>query len=242
MNVDHEVLAGVVWRTCPIPRVPSLGTRSWLTQGDLRKGASISHPEARKRFLVARALLRRTIAEARPDLGWTAVEIRSAASGRPTAVTDSLHGLGSVHGAALDPTFVPDHLDLYLSVSHTRGLAAVAVSTDAPVGIDVEPLGRGDLPKEEAWLTPEERERLTGSTRSQRLAQLLRLWVAKEAALKASDAMGARLHRELSISESGEVGGVSGPDAPDRPVIGRVGWHEVDHRFLVAVSAYTAGR
>lgn len=241
MTPAVDVSSGTVWRTCPIRSSPSAGARSWLTQRDLLRGEGISHPEARTRFLVARALLRRTIAEARPDLGWKVLDIRSARSGRPTVVDiDPL--LDPFLAPNLDPE-LEDHLGLYLAVSHTRGLAAVAVSTVGPVGIDVEPLGRDGLPPAEIWLTPDEQEEHASLLPSRRRAQLLRLWVAKEAALKANDAAQALPRRELSIRRSGEVDRVPiSEDDPEAWVIAEVVWHEIEARFLVALATSVTGR
>ena len=241
MTTAVDVLSGIVWRTCPIRASPSAGARSWLTRHDLLKGEGISHPQARTRFLVARALLRRTIAEARPDLGRTVLDIRTARSGRPTVVdVDPL--LDPFLAPSLDPE-LENHLGLYLAVSHTRGLAAAAVSTVGPVGIDVEPLGRDDLPPAEIWLTPEEQEEHAGLPPARRRTQLLRLWVAKEAALKASDATQARLRRELAIRGSGEVDRVpTSEDDPGASMLGQVVWHEIEARFLVALASSVTGR
>ena len=241
MTSAMDVSAGIVWRTCPIRASLSAGARAWLTRNDLIKGEGISHPQARTRFLVARALLRRTIAEARPDLGWAVLDIRTARSGRPTVVdVDPL--LDPFLAPNLDPE-LEEHLGLYLAVSHTRGLAAVAVSTVRPVGIDVEPLERDDLPPARIWLTPQEQGEHSRLPPPRRREQLLRLWVAKEAALKACDATHARLRRELEVRGSGEVERVPTPeDDIERSAIGQVVWREVDARFLVAVAAAGVGR
>lgn len=241
MSPAVDVSTGIVWRTCPIRASPSAGARAWLTQHDLLKGEGISHPAARTRFLVARALLRRTIAEARPDLGWRVLDIRTARSGRPTVV-DIDPELDPFLAPNLDPK-LEDHLGLYLAVSHTRELAAVAVSSVTPVGIDVEPLGRADLPPAKIWLTPAEQDEYAELPPSRRRAQLLRLWVAKEAALKASDATRARLRRELGVRDSGEVERVPTSEGDAEPaVIGQVVWHEIDARFLLALASSATGR
>jgi phosphopantetheinyl transferase len=225
---------GIIWRTCPIRASPDADAHRWLTRDDLLHGAGISHPRARTRFLAARSLLRRTIAEARPDLDPTVLGIRATRSGRPTVVVVDPPPDPTL-GADLGPT--PEDLGLSLAVSHTRGLAAVAVSTVGPVGIDVEPLGRDDLPPPASWLTPEERAEHDRLPPQDQRALLLRLWVAKEAALKASDATREPARRELRVSSCGEVARVpAATDGTEVRVVGRVGWHEVDARYLVALA------
>jgi phosphopantetheinyl transferase len=226
---------GVIWRTCPIRASPDAAARRWLTRDDLLHGARISHPQARTRSLVARSLLRRTIAEARPDLDPTVLAIRAAPSGRPTVVVVDPPPDPS-RGADLGPT--REDLGLSLAVSHTRGLAAVVVSTVGPVGIDVEPLGRHDLPPPAIWLTSEERADHDRLPPQDQRALLLRLWVAKEAALKAGDATLAPGRRELHVSSCGEVTRVpTAADGTEVRVVGRVGWREVDARYLVALAS-----
>jgi phosphopantetheinyl transferase len=232
---------GIIWRTCPIHASPSADLWSWLTRKDLLDGAGISHPQARTRSLVARALLRRTIAEARPDLERTVLDIRATRSGRPVVV---------VGGPSPDPTLAPDldptledDLGLSLAVSHTRGLAAVAVSTVGPVGIDVEPLGRDDLPPAGIWLTPEEQLEHDGLPPQQQRALLLRLWVAKEAALKACDATSTLPRSELGVRSSGELHRVPNPEEETgTPPIGQVVWHEIEARFLLAITSSVTRR
>jgi 4'-phosphopantetheinyl transferase len=83
--------------------------------------------------------------------------------------------------------------DLELSLSHCDDLALVAVATSA-VGIDVEPVTAADAGADEladlahATLISAELELLERTTAAQRPALWLRLWVRKEALLKARGA------------------------------------------------------
>jgi 4'-phosphopantetheinyl transferase len=80
----------------------------------------------------------------------------------------------------------PGKLDFNLS--HTKGLAVVAVSSDARVGVDVESLDRDvdRLLTSEGILTAREREDCMSRPVSQRAPQFLRYWVLKESLLKCS--------------------------------------------------------
>jgi 4'-phosphopantetheinyl transferase len=75
---------------------------------------------------------------------------------------------------------------LHFNLSHCDGLALVALSNDGPVGIDLEPIARAIdlLDCENAFCHPDEIAALPEKT-SERAHQLLRIWTAKEAMLKA---------------------------------------------------------
>jgi 4'-phosphopantetheinyl transferase EntD len=166
MNATGGRTGRLVWRTCPIHDQPDREDWAWLAPHDRAHAEAIGHGQARIRFVVGRALLRRTIAELRPDLHAPSLELGIAASGRP---------------------YVVGHRDLRLSLSHTRGLAAAAVSSRGTLGIDVEPSSRGGLPPTQAWLTPDEERHLATLPPEAASRWLLDLWVAKEAAIKACD-------------------------------------------------------
>ncbi len=206
----------LAWRTCPIHDLPRDLQAMGLPATDLARATSIADPAARQRFLTGRTLLRATIAELCPDVDAHTVAIEVAASGRPT-----------IAGCA----------DMHVSVSHTHGLAAAAVSTRGPVGIDVEPLSRTDLPPGHAWLTTSEEDRLAAHPPEERRRHLLRLWVAKEATLKAHDTRVTR--RSITIHPEGHDRGRAveaiEPDA-DGPVVATLDWERVAHRFVLAVA------
>ena len=96
-------------------------------------------------------------------------------------------GLRLVHG----PDGAP-HLagvaagQVRVSIAHSRGLAAAAVSTLGPVGVDVEPVRPLDaLALARRWFRPEESDWLAGLPESHRAEAFLVLWTQKEAAGKA---------------------------------------------------------
>lgn len=81
----------------------------------------------------------------------------------------------------------PSGTRLRFSVSHTRDVVACAVTTDAPIGVDVETAAGGAdcLDLAATAFTPAEIARLRACPPSERETQFLRIWTLKEAWLKA---------------------------------------------------------
>ena len=78
--------------------------------------------------------------------------------------------------------YLPSRPDLHISISHCRTAVAVAVSTQGPVGVDVEcrrKIGDGLIQR---VCTPEEQQSIGASDDPQ--MAFLRLWTRKEAVLK----------------------------------------------------------
>lgn len=86
---------------------------------------------------------------------------------------------------------------LHTSLSHAAGWVAVAIAAAGPVGIDLEPAARApELPEIAARIChPSESAAMAGLDLPQRAADLLALWVRKEAFLKAE---GIGLAREMA--------------------------------------------
>jgi 4'-phosphopantetheinyl transferase len=84
------------------------------------------------------------------------------------------------------PALAPPFDSLHFNLSHCSNLAAIALGTDGPVGIDLEKLNRAPdlLECESTFCHPAEARDLPDETTS-RARQLLRIWTAKEAVLKA---------------------------------------------------------
>jgi 4'-phosphopantetheinyl transferase len=73
-----------------------------------------------------------------------------------------------------------------VSLAHSGGLAAAAVSTLGPVGVDVEPVRPLDaLALARRWFRPEESDWLAGLPDTERTEAFLCLWTQKEAVGKA---------------------------------------------------------
>jgi 4'-phosphopantetheinyl transferase len=214
-----------VWRTRAIPRVPSETDWAWLSTAEHARATRISHPSARTRFVVGRALLRATIGELDParvrgvrDL--RTVDLEPAPSGRVRVVGDDR---------------------LRVSVSHTDGLAAVAVSRVGDIGIDVEPMARDDLPPSHAWLTAGEEQRIAALPAASRHEALVRLWVAKEATVKAADRSRPVTRRTIEVAEDeGAVRAVAPAGAADPArVVAALPWFAPVDGYLVAIAIAT---
>jgi phosphopantetheinyl transferase (holo-ACP synthase) len=160
----------VRWRAADVTGATAVAGHRRLDERERARAAAISHPGARQRFGVGRALLREVVAEHRPDLATHHLSIEVARSGRPY--------LAGVDGVEV-------------SLAHTHGLAVAAIADGAPVGIDVEPATRAAPSPSERWLTPRELRHATAPQPDHGTAgSLLHRWVAKEAALKACDELG----------------------------------------------------
>ncbi|WP_329266923.1 4'-phosphopantetheinyl transferase family protein [Streptomyces pseudovenezuelae] len=132
---------------------------------DERARADRMPPSVREVWIRSRALLRTTVA---PYLGCAAPEVRLARDGRGRPV-------------------LPDAPAVHVSLAHTAGCCAVAVSTAGPVGVDVERVRPLSLPDGLArrLLTPGELAEWDGVEAAERTRWLLRRWTWKEALLKA---------------------------------------------------------
>jgi 4'-phosphopantetheinyl transferase len=84
------------------------------------------------------------------------------------------------------PLLTPPFDSLHFNLSHCSDLAIVALCAAGPVGVDLESLDRAPdlLECEATFCHPREISELPSET-SMRASQLLRIWTAKEAVLKA---------------------------------------------------------
>jgi 4'-phosphopantetheinyl transferase len=84
------------------------------------------------------------------------------------------------------PLLAPPYAGLHFNLTHSNGLALIALSVDGPVGIDLERKCRGAklFDCESTFCHPQEIENLPGDSHL-RAAQLLQIWTHKEAVLKA---------------------------------------------------------
>jgi 4'-phosphopantetheinyl transferase len=178
MNTWFPSGSGLVWRTRRLGDGFTMEDWQLLADDERARARAIRHRAARARFVTARALLRRSISELLPQRDARSHHLIVAPSGRP---------------------WLAEHPDIDISLSHTADFAVAAVSRTGPVGIDVEPLGRSDLPRPDGWLTGEERRLLDALPPEARNARLLESWVAKEASLKACDHLGPVARRDIEI-------------------------------------------
>jgi 4'-phosphopantetheinyl transferase len=120
----------------------------------------------RREYLVTRGLCRRALSETVPAVDPAAWRFERDAAGKPHVV-----------GPRPGPPF---------NLSNSDGLVGCIVGA-APVGIDLEPVGRGDalLRIAAEIFSPAERDRLAALPLELRRAAAVELWTLKEAYLKA---------------------------------------------------------
>jgi len=82
----------------------------------------------------------------------------------------------------------PAHLQtVHFNLSHTEGLAAVAISKQTALGIDVENIHRRDMTQElaEQFFAPEECQVVSQASDQERSTKMLEFWTLKESYIKA---------------------------------------------------------
>jgi len=126
--------------------------RDWLSDDELATADSFALPKRRAEWILSRVTAKQ-LARARGYAG----DVRALAIARPRLVTGE-----------------------YVSLSHSHGVAAVAIDV-GPVGIDVERVRDVSARLAARFLRDDEREAVNGCTLPHRL---LHWWTAKEAAWK----------------------------------------------------------
>jgi len=103
------------------------------------------------------------------------------------------HALSEISGIDEDhlqftkgPNGKPQHASVAFNITHCTGLVACAVSHHTPIGIDAEPLTRGDQVLEvmKRVFTPSECARLNAHPPAQKQRAAIELWTLKEAVMK----------------------------------------------------------
>jgi hypothetical protein len=144
--------------------------------------------------------VRETPAGAAPDhsvLVDAVARVAGTASGRVVLRTRCARCGSAGHGKPLvESPLGHDGLPFQTSLSRSGSYTVVAVSTDAPVGVDIE--GVADIARAsiDAALHASELRDLAGLPARDRAARLAVLWTAKEAVLKAT-AVGLNLEPSL---------------------------------------------
>lgn len=108
--------------------------------------------------------------------------------------------------------FVAGHPGLRVSLSHTRGMSLVAVSSDGPTGVDIErvrPFGSASLSPDLVF-SPWEHARWSAIGSDARARALFGYWACKEAVLKA---LGSGLTGDLRTVQVDPGVGTTGPVA-----------------------------
>jgi 4'-phosphopantetheinyl transferase len=89
-------------------------------------------------------------------------------------------------GAHGKPSLAPGHGTLHFNLSHSGGLAALAVSRDTEMGIDVERIRPFTEDVAERFFAPGEVAALRALPEGEQLDAFYRIWTRKEAFLKAT--------------------------------------------------------
>ena len=167
--VDASKLIDVRYASVPDP-VPGAWLAAWLellSADEVQRAGRFVAEADRSVFIASHALLRLSLsrlADVAPDR-WT--------------FETGPHGKPEIAGAE-------GSLGLRISLSHTRGCAACAVSNGGPVGVDVERSNRKPpLRISETCFAPAEREALAALPEADRGGRFFEHWTLKEAFLKA---------------------------------------------------------
>ncbi|KAK2983255.1 hypothetical protein RJ640_023375 [Escallonia rubra] len=152
--------------------------RELLPQSEEKKVDSMCGDELRKGALLARALVRTTIAR---------YQINTEVSPRSLEFTTNIHGKPEVRWQHSDDWLPPP---LHFNISHTSSLVACGVTMDSPIGIDVEEKQRAIknnvLSFVRRYFSGHEVEHLSSILDPEvQRQEFLKLWTLKEAYVKA---------------------------------------------------------
>jgi 4'-phosphopantetheinyl transferase len=168
---------------------------------DEKQRATSLAPVAARRFVVARAILRKLLAG---FTGTAAEELRFS------------------YGRAGKPVLV-DHDDIHFNISHSADLGLFAFAPDRPVGVDVEnerPVRRL-LDVAQRFMSDDELRTLAETPAEERNSAFLRSWVIREARLKAEgkgvwhgkDTSENRITHRLFTPRPKYIAAVAAPDS-----------------------------
>ena len=179
-----------------LPPDTAAGCLDVLDDGERARAAAFARPRDQKRFAVAHGALR-ILAAGELDT-------------RPAALT----WLAGRYGK---PELAPPWSGLRTSLSHSGDLVAVAVSTDRPVGVDIQHLvpGLDVVGLAARFFPPDEAEYVAaGRDAGARADRFAHLWARKEAVVKAA---GGRLWPNLKIAVRGrDIVSCAEPARPHR--------------------------
>ena len=144
-----------------------------LSTPELERAARFRRDPDRRRFLTGAWLLRVT---AGAQLG---ISPENVVVDRTCPDCDKYHGKPSVRAGGSV---------LHASISHSGDRVAVALTAEAPLGVDVEELVPTGSAKDlvRFALTPRERDAVLALPEHEQYEAFIRIWVCKEAALKAT--------------------------------------------------------
>lgn len=142
------------------------GALALMTADERARHDRFVFERSRRQFAAARALVRRVLA------------------GYVGAPPEALRFVVSAHGR---PALTPEVGGLVFNLSHTEGLAALAVAREAELGVDVEDCQRRSRPEDIAdhFFAAAEVAGLMALPAAARPARFFDLWTLKEAYIKA---------------------------------------------------------
>ena len=164
---------GVTLWWCELERRPDelVTIAAMLSPTETARAARFGSDALRNRWMAGRASLRDVLGRTL-GIAPAAVEIRRGVRGRPELAD---------RGARID-----------FNVSHTRGVALLAIARDVPpatrIGVDIEHAERevGVDMLQKKFLTPDERELIAPLSPDSRRRRFLHYWTCKEAMSKAT--------------------------------------------------------
>ncbi len=168
-SLEISNLAIDVWR-CPLDlagaQIDELG--KCLSQQERQRAEKFRFNRKRRQFVTTRARLRQCLALATGTAAGE-IEIEVGASGKPFLA-------GTAHASGIQ-----------FNVSHTDGLALIAITRGQPVGIDVESLEQNVQPARlaENYFSAQEKTTLAALPSERVTASFFACWTRKEAVLKA---------------------------------------------------------
>ena len=140
----------------------------WLSPEERAQYGRFRFDKHRHIYLVSHALLRGALAQL-AEVEPTQFSFKTNAYGKPFLATPV------------------QHQALYFNLSHTEGLAAVALSRQAELGVDVENKHRQDMTQAlaEHFFAPEECQAVALASEQERTKRMLEFWTLKESYIKA---------------------------------------------------------
>ena len=170
-----------VWRTpVDLAHHPLVFFRSFLSPDEITRADQFKNASAHRQFVVTRCMLRHLLGRY-AGVPPIEIQLKKTPQGKPF------------------PVF-PHHVTLQCNVSHTQGMALVAISGGPAVGIDVETVDRTINAEELAqrFFSACEAQHLAEVGDDQRAWWFLTYWTCKEAFLKMQ---GTGLSADLSEYE-----------------------------------------
>ena len=212
-----EMNASSVVRICLMSVARStdfaIRTRRWLSSEEEARAKRFLRDADRQRFMLGRAMIRRLCAS-HLDLEPGDVRLEESATGKPYLFCDAQD----------------DWNRLEFNLSHAGDCVLVAWSIGQPIGVDVEALDHRMSPSFEEMTSTaysdDERDVLSAAAGGQMAQTFFRIWVRKEAVLKAEGCGLGGLLQDFSVARQ-HASHTEWAELVRYPVGGRV-WRIVD--------------